>query len=533
MRFGFSNESSSTKAPTRLDRLVMQDHEDGEWLLPRQAIRLVMMLLAFSSAAAIVVFAVLAVLRLNSYYGINHVSGSWMALTQYADADAGIYPPLYDSARQAYGGTRFMPETILLNLAASKITGEYLASGKLVALLCSLLLLALTLLVLKRLGCPTPISLALTSAILTTSAGFDSIFTIRGDALSVFWQLLAVTLVAGSQRPRPDARWTALAAILCVLAVLNKFSAVWGLIAILVWLLAKGQRRLLILFSGVFLVGLLGSFGALQILTHGRMLDNLLASSFAGVAGSLPPTRIQDLGWFVIEGTQAIWVLSPFALLGIVMAVRHKSEVNIYHLSFGCALAVTLVIYADSGAGPNHLLDMVVLTLILIGDFWRRVAPRARTLVAPQVILALLLLWVIPSAHAWNLAVRFRAAAYSTNHPNSTDRLLASQLLPDDLILSEDSTVPVSHGQRPVVLDPFMLTRIGVKHPGWVQDLRRRIESCDFDKVVLLFAIDDPTKRFWYATQHFGEQVVAAIRDKYRLATPAQGYYIYVPSRDC
>jgi hypothetical protein len=528
MRSDSRSGRSSQEAHVRPDHLVEREPDDAGWMLPPRLSQLLMMLVGLSSAAALVLFGLVAALRLNSYYRINHVSGSWMGLTQYADTGPGIYPPLYDRAHQVYGGTRFMPETILLNTAASKITGEYLASGKLVTLLCSLLLLTLTFVVLRRLGCPISISLGLMSAVLATLAGFDSAFTIRGDALPVFWQLLAVTLVASSQRSRYQARWVALAAVLCVFAVLSKFSAIWGLAAICIWLIIKRQRSLVVLFSGVFLVALLGSFGLLQIISHGRMLDNVLGLSLAGVGGSSPLARVRELGRYVLEGTQAVWVLFPFAVLGMVLAARNR-RLNLYQLSFVCALAVTLVIFTDSGAGPNHLLDMVVLTVILIGDFWAQVAPRSGMLATAQVILALLVLWVVPSAHASNFLSDYRTDTYIREHPNSAEKLLAGQLLPGDRILSEDPTVPVSHGQRPVVLDPFMLTRVGAAHPAWVQDLRKRIEGCEFDKVVLLLDINDPANWSWYVTQHFGEQVATAIRDRYHLSAQAQGYYIYTP----
>jgi hypothetical protein len=110
MKSDFSYAQSRHEEAGREARRLMREHEDAEGVLPRQAVRLLMMLLALTSAALLVFLAVVAALRLNTYYRINHVSGSWMALTQYADVRGGIYPPLYDSGRQLYGGTRFMPE---------------------------------------------------------------------------------------------------------------------------------------------------------------------------------------------------------------------------------------------------------------------------------------------------------------------------------------------------------------------------------------------------------------------------------------
>jgi hypothetical protein len=76
-----------------------------------------------------------------------------------------------------------------------------------------------------------------------------------------------------------------------------------------------------------------------------------------------------DAGGYRGPDPRADRVTLPTRLVRRLLPDRLSWGVHIQHLpvSFVCALATMLAIYTDSGAGPNHLLDMVVLTVILIG----------------------------------------------------------------------------------------------------------------------------------------------------------------------
>jgi hypothetical protein len=93
-------------------------------------------------------------------------------------------------------------------------------------------------------------------------------------------------------------------------------------------------------------------------------------------------------------------------------------------------------------------------------------------------------------------------------------------------LLSEDPYVPVSLGQDPVVLDPFMLPRIGRDDPDAVRALVERIDNRDFELVVLVEPLGNSD---WWADYHFGTRVMAAVERSYTLAERRQGYDIYRP----
>jgi hypothetical protein len=112
-----------------------------------------------------------------------------------------------------------------------------------------------------------------------------------------------------------------------------------------------------------------------------------------------------------------------------------------------------------------------------------------------------------------------------------------------DTILSEDPYIPIALGDRPTILDPFMLLRLEDAHPAWRYELVRRLERREFDEVILLSRADpgDP----WYQSLHLGTNLVQAIDQNYEVKAsvprgwdlssqpaiqPGYRYVVYVPS---
>jgi hypothetical protein len=81
-------------------------------------------------------------------------------------------------------------------------------------------------------------------------------------------------------------------------------------------------------------------------------------------------------------------------------------------------------------------------------------------------------------------------------------------------------------GQFPVILDAWMLLRMGRRHSEWRDNLVRRIEAKEFDKVVLARPFE--TNEDWYRSVHFGRTISDAIRRNYRFSEQVASYYLYV-----
>jgi hypothetical protein len=474
------------------------------------------------SAAVFAAWLLLAAVHVDDRYRLDHVAGARIALAQYLN-DGTLYPPLYDGT--AYGGTRFMPLPIVLHAAAAGITGEYLVSGKLLASGTMLALLGVTFVLLRRLRCPFPIVVGLLAAVMATGTGLVAGMGLRADSLPLLLQLLAVAAVAGSRRPAATVAGAALAA----LAFSAKLSAVWAPLAICVWLAAVDRRRLAWFLAayGALVGGLLAILG---VVSDGRIFDNVFGLSTAGLtgAGSLLRGPSALLRLLVDEATAA-WALLPAAAVGAWLAARQR-QVSLYVVSLACCLLVLVVVLADVGTGWNQLIDLVVLTVLVVGEFAGRSRPDPLAAAVPAV-LAVVLLWVNVTGLVATVGPDVREAVGMLRGTRLYDRRpLSGQATPATRLLSEDPYVSVSLGQRPVVLDPFMLRRLQDSDPAAVQRLAERIRAREFELVVLVVPLHPPDQE-WWRDMHFGTRVTQALADAYTDSGRAQGYYLYRPAR--
>lgn len=475
------------------------------------------------SGLVFVAWIYLAAAHVDDRFGLDQVSGSRIALASSFN-EGTLYPPFYDG--QSYGGTRFMPLPIALHAFAALLTDEYVVSGKVLGYAATLGLLVTMFALLRRLSCPLPYSLILTAVVLTTGTGLRATMDLRADVLPLFLQLLAVSFVSRTARPAG----TVAAAALAALAFICKTSAVWAPLAIVVWLLLRDRRRLawFAVAYGIFASCLLLLFAGV---TDGRILENVFGLAATGVTGIrsvvLSPYRLAHL---MVEDATTAWALLPMAGLAGWFAVRERYG-SIYLLSLLFALAVLLVMLTDVGTGWNQLIDIVVLSALVIGEFIGRTATSRGSLdraaaTTVSVMLGLTLLWVTMSGLVVTLAPEVQAAIKGESSYRTDP--LAGVADQQTSMLSEDPYVPISLGQTPVVLDAFMLLRLGEKDPGAIADLIRRIQAQEFDLVVLVEPLE-PLDRSWWSEEDFGPDVVEAISEAYVLGDRTQGYYVYRP----
>jgi hypothetical protein len=478
--------------------------------------------LVLVSGAIFLAWALLLAVHVNDRYQVNHVGGVRMALAEYFNSGV-LYPPLFQDG--TYGGTRFMPLPFILHGGLARITGEYLVSGKLISYAVMILLLVVMMVLMVRMGCRLPIAVALAALVLTTRTGLAAGMDLRADALPLLLQVLAVALVAGTS----SRGCTVGAAALSALALLSKSSAVWAPLAIAVWLLVVDRRRLrwFVVAYGVLVGVLLAFFGAV---TDGRFFENVFGLSTAGVQGPRSLLRGPYVLFFLlVQQAFTAYALAPVALVGSWLA-RVDRRVSLYQVSLVCCLGVLVVVLGDMGTGWNHLIDLVVLTALVVGELAGRSWPDSSLRGAVASALVVFLLWINLSGLVVTLVPDARQALgqLRAGHP-PTARPLAGRATSSTAVLSEDPYVPVTLGQRPTVLDPFMLLRIGRTDPAAVQRLVRRINDREFRFVVLVEPLE-PIDREWWRQFSFGPEVVQALASSYEYTGRDQGYYVYEPA---
>jgi hypothetical protein len=478
-----------------------------------------------TAALVFVAWIYLAAAHIDDRYQLDHVSGARMALAQSFDRGT-LYPELYDG--RSYGGTRFMPAPIVLHGLTARLTEEYLVSGKLLSYAAMLGLLTTMVVLLRRIRCPLPYALILAALVLTTSTGFQGSMNMRLDVLPLLLQVLAVWIVARTARPAA----TVGAAALGALALVSKLSAVWAPIAIVIWLLRR-DRKQLALFSSAYVV-ISGALLLLFIsLSGGRLVENVFGLSTSGITGLrsilLAPYRSMHL--LVGEATAA-WAVIPLAGLAAWVAIKDRRG-SIYQVSLLCATAVVLVVLTDVGTGGNQLIDIVVLTTLVVGEFAAGVRSDVTRVgpAAPLVGTAIgfVLLWATFSGFIVTLAPELEATVSA--EASFTKAPLSDLATSRTSILSEDPYVPISLGQVPVVLDPFMLPRLAPRQPDAVPDLIDRIEDQEFDLVILVEPLE-PLDRTWWSELDLGLPVVRAISHAYTYSGRLQGYHVYEPREE-
>jgi hypothetical protein len=404
----------------------------------------------------------------------------------------------------------------------SRLTGEYLVSGKLLAVATMIGVSVVMITVLRRNACPMPLAAALVGVVLTTQTGLLAVTGLRGDSLPLLLQMLAVAMAVNSSSRR--ATWAS--ALFAALAVIAKLHALWAPIAIFVWLWTSDRRR-----TRLFVIAFLGMtavfLAILTAVTDGRFIDNVFGLSTAGVTGIAglvtSPYRLAHL---IVAEALGVWLLLPIALVLVGMAARRRS-VDPWQISLVAALVILLVVLTDIGTGGNQLLDIVVLSGIVVGCAAGHAPPEFGSARLWRMTLSALVVWILVSATAVTVGPAVRDALDAMRDPSRYHPQPLTGIADGTTkLLSEDPYLPVSLGQDPVVLDPFMLPRIGVDNPAAVRALVDRIDAQDFDLIVLVEPLSNTD---WWADYHFGTPVIAAVERSYTFSERRQGYDVYRP----
>jgi hypothetical protein len=486
------------------------------------ALSLLSLVLVGSSVAVFAIWAWLAAAHVDDRYRVDQVSGVHLALAWEANHGR-LYPPLYDG--EAYGGTRYMPLPILIDATAARLGENYLVSGKVLSYGYFLGLMIVLVVLLRKMRCPWSLTAGLTAMVATTETVFAASMNARSDLLPVLLQIGAVGLILHRRGPII----TVVASGLASLAFITKGTAVWGAMAIALWLVLE-NRRALLQFGAAYLAFTGALVGAFAWASHGRIFENVVGLSAAGITGVGPLVR-SPYRFFheAVPYALAGWALVPAVAVAVWWAVRSR-PVSIWLLSLGFHVPVLMIMLADRGVGWNQLVDFVVLSALVVGELSGRVSQSPHWRFGAIGLLAGTVLWMNLSGLALLFGPEIKKSFDPAFQETLTPYPLGDRVQSTTRILAEDPYVPISLDRRPVVLDPFMLIAIGRRDPSAVQELVGRINDGEFDLVVLRVALEDRSMAWWFREEAFGAAVAKALRDRYAYSARVSGYHVYEPA---
>lgn len=451
---------------------------------------------------------------------LNHVSGAWMTLADDL-AHGTFYRPL--SSALGYGGTRFFPLVFSLEAALVRAGVPLLPAGYALSLASGVLLVAAVRLLLRRLGVAPVPALAFAALALAGFAGQHGLAAARGDLLPVALSAFGLAALApGPSRPRLVA-----AIALFALAFAAKPTALTAPVAAAVFLALRGERR-----AAIAVVGGVGAAAAIviaatDVVSGGRFLALLRACATGDAATSdalRAPVRLAeelaraDRSGLVLVGA-AVFALAfhPFFRAPRLARRSDVAPIALPALWLAAAAAGAVSVFASPGTGVNHLVELEAAAAIALGVAAASpgAAGRAARLAAP-----------VAAASGLALALSSWSADRISSRLAEIHAVVRS--LPAGPVFSEDPLVPLAAGERPAVLDAWML-RVASSRDGTIA--RRAADELGrarYPALVLFDDIDGPPVD-GLTRRNLGDALAREIRARYVTSAAIGRYHLYRP----
>jgi len=447
---------------------------------------------------------------------LNHVSGTWIALA--LDTVEGIfYRPLLSEC--GYGGTRFMPLYFLLNAMLARFLGiNVIASGYVVSVASAIGLLSGVWLFLRRMGLSTWYALSCSALILASNATQLAVATVRGDLLSTALNTGGVALCLRVVK-RDSSVPILLASLFFSAAFTTKLTALYAFGAGVAWLFLNGHTREAVKLTLATLGSLLLISAVIHLASGGNALESMLECSTGGMfSGFLMLGPLRLLQELVRNGSFTLLLLGM-----LLFSLDTFSPLKLWRqfpfALLASAVLVSCLIFGSPGTGYNHLLDLhVAAVLCICQQVQNKRIPRS----------GLMFIAVAAMVSCGQTSSTLIETYRGTNHRAAVEHVVARLPVRDRIILSDDPVVPIRAGQRPYVLDSWMLRHVASKREGFIEPLLSAIRSQRFGAVVLMEDPRTSSGKRWYET-HFGRAFTKELLIHYVASFSDGGYIVFLP----
>ena len=464
---------------------------------------------------------------------LTHVSG---IITAWADdfAKGIFYRPLFDNGY--YGGTRYMPLFPVLYGLIMPVVGDPATAGRIMTFASGLLMLGMLFLALRASKVRRGAALGLTLVALASVNVRFLALEVRADFLAAGLNLAGLWLCL--EHGDKGGRWRpVLAALAFGLTVVAKLSTMYGLAAVfLFWLIHKRVRAAIFLaFASALVVAL--ALAATYAVSSGRAWESFAACASGGMDWLY---AVKAPFWLLATAGQDPFLLLIVLLgLGLGTSGIVDGKAGLPHWYLALTLAATLVLFSSPGVDGNHILDLFLASLLVIGVELERRGYRSRVAATVFGLVALLTVftWVpgLPS---------IRHYVEKPGRPTREAVARIQQMIDKrGPIMSENPGLPVLMGQRAVVLDAFQLPLISRERPEIRESFFRRLRGREFSGVVLMDWSGAPRDRLeqemeahsslggkkFYGDVHFFPGFLETLKAGYRITLVDGPFVLFQP----
>lgn len=462
-------------------------------------------------------------------------SGVWSALAD--DVARGtFYRPVVDG--DGYGGTRYMPLFFTLHGALMRAGVPLVAAGALLTIGSALALLAAVFAVVRTSGGPRGIALA-AAGVVPASIAFQLLtLSTKADLMAAAFNLWGLVWALRAMRSRSPAPLLVAGALLG-LAVLTKFTAVFGLVTVALGLLyaRRGGRPRQTALAGVAALMIALGVIAAWVASDGRIAE---AFAVAGTGGMDLAYAWRFPAWFLGAAVQDpfFFVLFLAAALAAVRRARRRT-MDVPLMYFAVTTVLTMLVFVSPGTDGNHLIDL------LLASVWLIAAELSAGEVPARVIRAAALALFVGIAATWLPGVPSvthflgERGRPTFAHVEEIRRRLPSGA--GERLLSENPLLPLLLGQRPEVLDPFSVRLIAERSPVVRDEFIGRVQRSEYGAIVLTDWSGAPLAERWaaieahgsrgvnqfYGDVHFPRGFLAALAAGYRPAFVAGPFVVF------
>jgi hypothetical protein len=220
-----------------------------------------------------------------------------------------------------------------------------------------------------------------------------------------------------------------------------------------------------------------------------------------------------------VPETLAFIQLGIAALLAL--SIKRRMRLDLTSWLFVATLAVTAVIFAAEGTDTNHVIDLQVASLLVVGVWIVSASDDAKAFGHAVLVVAGL---------AASMSLVSGIINRNTEDQHGTARQVIA-LVGDTSkpILAENALVPVVAGQRAYMLDPYMFTLLRRNNQAMTDAFFRDLDNRRFSAVVLDRDPHTDRGRVTYGTTFFGEGFVERMEQNYVEAGRVRNRVVYLP----